>query len=152
MSALPSRSSVPVFSYTDGLAAGMNSGIVLVARILIAQLFFLTALSASPTTGYLTSLGVPSPALWSSVAVAVEWITAFSLIFGVATRYGALLGALYVLIATALAHRYWEYPQAQQVAQYTNFLKNLAIMGGLLVLFVYGAGRFSIDRMLAEKR
>jgi putative oxidoreductase len=152
MSALPTRSSVSMFSYTDGLAVGMNSVIVLVARILIAQLFFLTALSASPTTGYLTSLGVPSPALWSSVAVAVEWITAFSLIFGVATRYGALLGALYVLIATALAHRYWEYPQAQQMAQYTQFIKNLAIMGGLLLLFVYGAGRFSIDRMLSQNR
>jgi putative oxidoreductase len=152
MSALPTRSSVPMFSYMDGLAAGMNGVIVLVARILIAQLFFLTALSASPTTGYLTSLGVPSPALWSSLAIAVEWITAFSLIFGVGIRYGALLGTLYVVIATALAHRYWEYPQAQQVGQYTNFLKNLAIIGGLLLLFVQGAGRFSIDRMLSQNR
>jgi putative oxidoreductase len=130
----------------------MNNVIVLVARIVIAQLLFLTALSASPTTGYLTSLGIPSPALWSTIAIAVEWITAFSLIFGVATRYGALLGTVYVIVATALAHRYWEYPQAQQVAQYTNFLKNLAIIGGLLLLFVYGAGRFSIDRMLSRDR
>jgi len=152
MTALPSRSSVPIFAYTDGLATGMNSVIVLVARILIAQLLFLTALSASPTTGYLTSLGVPSPAFWSSVAVAVEWIVAFSLVFGVATRYGALLGTLYVLIAIALAHRYWEYPQAQQMAQYTNFIKNLAIVGGLLLLFVHGAGRYSIDQMLARDR
>jgi putative oxidoreductase len=141
-----------MLAYTDGLAVGMNSVIVLVARILIAQLFFLTALNASPTAGYLTSLGVPSPALWSSVAIAVEWIIAFSLIFGVATRYGALLGILYVIIATALAHRYWEYPQAQQVGQYTNFIKNIAIIGGLLLLFVYGAGRFSIDRMLSRDR
>ena len=152
MSALPSRSSLPILTYTDGLAVGMNNVIVLVARIVIAQLFFLTALSASPTTGYLTSLGIPSAALWSTIAIAVEWITAFSLIFGVATRYGALLGTVYVIVATALAHRYWEYPQAQQVAQYTNFLKNLAIIGGLLLLFVYGAGRFSIDRMLSRDR
>jgi putative oxidoreductase len=152
MSAQPTGSSVPMFAYADGLAASMNNVIVLVARILIAQLFFLTALSASPTTGYLTSLGVPSPVFWSSVAIAVEWITAFSLIFGVATRYGALLGTLYVIVATALAHRYWEYPQAQQVAQYTNFIKNLAIIGGLLLLFVHGAGRFSIDTMLSRNR
>src|SRR4029078_843423 len=136
MSALPSRSSLPILTYTDGLAVGMNNVIVLVARIVIAQLLFLTALSASPTTGYLTSLGIPSPALWSTIAIAVEWITAFSLIFGVATRYGALLGTVYVIVATALAHRYWEYPQAQQVAQYTNFLKNLATIGGPLFLFV----------------
>ena len=152
MSAQPTRSSVPMFTYTDGLAAGMNNVIVLVARILIAQVFLLTALAGSPTAGYLTSLGVPSPAFWSAVAIAVEWIVGFSLIFGVATRYGALLGTLYVIIAIALAHRYWEYPQAQQVGQYTNFIKNLAIIGGLLLLFVYGAGRFSIDRMLSDKR
>ena len=36
-------------------------------------------------------------------------------------------------------------------AQYNNFLKNLAILGGALVLFVTGPGRFSIDRMLAKK-
>jgi len=152
MSAQPTRSSVPMFTYTDGLAAGMNNVIVLVARILIAQVFLLTALAGSPTAGYLTSLGVPSPAFWSAIAIAVEWIAGFSLIFGVATRYGALLAILYVIVATALAHRYWEYPQAQQVAQYTNFIKNLAIIGGLLLLFVQGAGRFSIDRMLSDKR
>ena len=152
MSAQSTRSSVPMFAYTDGLAAGMDNVIVLVARILIAQVFLLTALAGSPTAGYLTSLGVPSPALWSAVAIAVEWIITLSLIFGVATRYGALLGTLYVIIAIALAHRYWEYPQAQQLGQYTNFIKNLAIIGGLLLLFVQGAGRFSIDRILSGKR
>jgi len=74
MSAQPTRSSVPMFTYTDGLAAGMNNVIVLVARILIAQVFLLTALAGSPTAGYLTSLGVPSPAFWSAIAIAVEWI------------------------------------------------------------------------------
>jgi len=33
----------------------------------------------------------------------------------------------------------------------TNFLKNLAILGGALFLFVSGGGRFSIDRMLAKR-
>jgi hypothetical protein len=54
-------------------------------------------------------------------------------------------------LRSALAHRYWEYPAAQVTAQYNNFLKNLAIFGGALVLFVTGAGRFSVDRMLSKK-
>jgi putative oxidoreductase len=37
------------------------------------------------------------------------------------------------------------------MAQYNNLLKNLAIFGGTLVLFVTGAGRFSVDRMLSKK-
>ena len=42
-------------------------------------------------------------------------------------------------------------PTAQVMAQYNNFLKNLALFGGTLVLFVTGAGRFSVDRMLSKK-
>jgi len=58
---------------------------------------------------------------------------------------------VYVIIATALAHLWWNYPQAQQVANYTNFMKNVAIIGGLLTLFAMGAGRISIDQLLARK-
>ena len=55
------------------------------------------------------------------------------------------------IVATAIAHRYWEYPQAQQLIQYTNFTKNVAIAGGLLLVFVNGAGRFGIDPILSGK-
>ena len=74
-----------------------------------------------------------------------------TLILGFATRYAALVCLLFLIVATALAHRYWEYPAAQVTAQYNNFLKNLALFGGTLVLFVTGAGRFSVDRMLSKK-
>jgi putative oxidoreductase len=147
-----SKSSHPAFSYTDGIAAEMSDTLLLVGRMFIASVFLLTAWPGSPNVGYLTSLGFPSPAFWSMVAIAVEYIITFTLILGVATRYGALLGLLYVIIATACAHRYWEYPQAQQLVQYIFFTKNLAIFGGLLYVFVNGAGRHSIDRILSGKR
>jgi putative oxidoreductase len=63
-----------------------------------------------------------------------------------------LLGLLFVIIATVSAHRYWTYPQAQQGVQWIFLTKNLAIAGGLIVLFVTGAGRFSIDQMLAGRK
>ena len=81
----------------------------------------------------------------------VEFVIGAALILGIGTRYAALLCALFLIWATALAHRYWEYPPAQVAAQYSNFLKNLALFGGALVLFVTGGGRFSVDRMLAKK-
>jgi putative oxidoreductase len=65
--------------------------------------------------------------------------------------YATLVCLLFLIVATALAHRYWEYPAAQVMAQYNNFLKNLAIFGGVLVLFVTGAGRFSVDRAMSKK-
>jgi len=62
-----------------------------------------------------------------------------------------LVCLLFLIVSTALAHRYREYPAAQVVAQYNNLLKNLAIFGGALILFVTGPGRFSVDRMLSKK-
>jgi SURF4 family len=64
--------------------------------------------------------------------------------------YCTILAFVFVLVATALGHRYWEYPAAQQVGQYINFLKNISIMGGALAV-VTGGGRFSLDRMLAKQ-
>ncbi len=145
------RSSHPLFSYADVVAASMTDFLLLAGRVLIASVFILTAWGGSPNVGYLTNLGLSAPEFWSALAIAVEWAIGGTLVFGVATRYGTILAFLYVIIATALAHRYWQYPAAQQVVQYIFGTKNLAILGGTLVLFVTGAGRWSIDSLLLRK-
>ena len=93
-----------------------------------------------------------SPDIWSPLAQAVEWVIVISLVLGLGTRYGALLGLAFVIVATVTAHRYWGYPQAAQLMQYTFLTKNLAIAGGLILLFVTGAGSISVDAILAKKR
>lgn len=125
----------------------MDDALSLVGRVLVALVFLLTVALGSPTAAYLGTLGFSSPAAWSALAQATEWLIVISLILGVATRWGALLGIAYVIVATALAHRFWEVPQAAWVAQYTNFSKNLAILGGLILIVQVGAGAFSIDRV-----
>jgi putative oxidoreductase len=84
----------------------------------------------------------------SPLAIIVEWVIVASLILGVGTRYGALLGLAFVIVATVSAHRYWGYPQAAQLVQFIFLTKNIAIAGGLIVLFVTGPGRFSVDEKL----
>ena len=145
-------SSHPLFSHADAIASGMSDILLLVGRVLIASMFFLTAWFGNPAAGYLTVLGYPNPEIMSMVAVTVEFIIIISLVFGIATRYGALIGLLFVIVATVTAHRYWGFPQAQQLMQYTFLTKNLAIAGGLIVLFVSGGGRLSVDAILAGKR
>lgn len=147
-----SRSSHPLLSHTDGVAAGMTDALLLVGRILLAGIFLMTVWFGSPNVGYLTSMNVISPDVMSILARVVEWIVVISLILGLGTRYGALLGLAFVIIATVIAHRWWGYPQPAQLVQYTFLTKNVAVAGGLLVLFVTGAGRFSVDAMLAGKR
>lgn len=130
----------------------MNDTLLLIGRVLIALLFLMTVWVGGPSPGYLASLGFPSGAVCSLVAHIVEWILIVGLIFGIWTRWAALLGIAYVVIATATAHRYWQYtPPAQQI-QYANFSKNLAILGALLFVYVAGPGMHSVDRMFARKR
>ncbi|HET7806068.1 MAG TPA: DoxX family protein [Pseudolabrys sp.] len=141
-------SSHPLLSHTDGIASGMADILLLIGRILIACVFLMTVWGGSPTVPYLTSINFTNPGIMSPLANIAEWVIVASLILGVGTRYGALLGLAFVIIATVTAHRYWGYPQAAQLVQYIFLTKNLAIAGGLLVLFVTGGGRFSVDEKL----
>ncbi len=142
-------SSHPALSRADGLATGSSDFIVLVGRILLGVLFLWAGWvkfgNIAGTVAYFTNLKMPAPEFWA-------WISAFSeVILGIATRYAALVIFIYVIIATAIAHRYWEYPAGPvQIGQFNNFLKNLAIMGGSLVLFVTGAGSYSVDKSLSK--
>jgi hypothetical protein len=56
------------------------------------------------------------------------------------TRYGALLGIIYVVIATATTRLWWQHAAAQQIAQYTNLMENTAIIGGFVAIFVVVPG------------
>ena len=61
------------------------------------------------------------------------------------TRWAALGLAIFVAVITPMFHAYWSVPEAQQMMQKISFDKNVAIVGGLLLLVGFGAGRWSID-------
>ncbi|WGS17325.1 MULTISPECIES: DoxX family protein [unclassified Bradyrhizobium] len=144
-----------LISRLDEVATNSANVLILIGRILLAWVFVGSAYGAitnlSGSVGYFRSLNVPAPELFTVAAVALEIIMSAGLILGIGTRYCAVLVFLFVLIATAIAHRYWEYPAGpQQAGQYNNFLKNISIMGGALLIFVTGGGWFSVDRKLAR--
>jgi putative oxidoreductase len=158
MSNQTSDSSHPLPSHTDDIAATTADAFLLIGRILIGWLFLVSSAGIGGKLwnnagflGYLKNLGAPAPEVSSWIGALVEFVIGAALILGIGTRYAALLCALFLIVATALAHRYWEYPPAQVVAQYNNFLKNLAVFGGALLIFAAGPGRFSIDRMLSKR-
>ncbi|MGB8896237.1 MAG: DoxX family protein [Pseudolabrys sp.] len=141
-------SSHPLLSHADSIATGMTDALLLVGRVLVASVFLMTVWGGSPNVGYLTSINFVNPGIMSPLAITIEWIIVISLVLGLGMRYGALLGLAFVIIATVAAHRWWGYPQAAQLVQYIFLTKNLAIAGGLIVLFVTGGGRFSVDEKL----
>ena len=156
MALLSNRSSHPVLSYTDGFAATASDALLLVGRILLGWLFLAAGwgkfANIPGTITYFTNLKMPAPQFFAYLSAMLETLMGAALILGLGTRYAALLVFVFVIVATALAHRYWEYPAAQQTTQYNFFLKNFALMGAMLVLFVTGAGRFSLDAMLGRQR
>jgi putative oxidoreductase len=158
MSVQTTESSHPSLSHADTIAASITDAFLLVGRVLIGWLFLVSSAgiggklwNITGFAGYLKNLGVPAPEFLCWIGALVEFVIGAALILGVGTRYAALLCALFLVVATALAHRYWEYPAAQIVAQYNNFLKNLAVFGGALLIFAAGPGRFSVDHMLSKK-
>jgi putative oxidoreductase len=158
MSIGSTESSHPSLSHADGLAASTADAFLLVGRVLLGWIFLASSAGIGGKlwnhagfAGYLKNLGAPAPEVWSWIGAVVEFVIGAALVLGVGTRYAALLCALFLICATALAHRYWEYPAAQLQNQYNHFLKNLAVFGGALILFVAGPGRFSVDRMLSKK-
>lgn len=142
-------------SRLDEFATKSANVLILIGRILLSWVFVGSAYGAitnfSGSVAYFRSLNLPAPELFTTTAVALEVLMSAGLILGIATRYCAILVFLFVLIATAIAHRYWEYPAGpQQIGQYNNFLKNFSIMGGALLIFVTGGGWFSVDRKLTR--
>ena len=127
-----------------------DAGKLLVARLFIAAVFLLfgvrSILGYAGSVGYFTKLGFPAPEAMVVLAIIIQLGGGALLAIGWKTRWAGWLLVAYVVIATLMAHRYWEYDAAQYVAQMTNFFKNLAIIGGLLYIAAFGPGRYSVDK------
>jgi putative oxidoreductase len=122
----------------------------LVGRILLALVFVVAGsrklMTTAATAGYFAKLGFPMPEVMVWVAIAFEVIGGVLLIVGWKTRYAAWALALFTLVATFAAHRFWEFGDAAQyAAQMNNFLKNLAIIGGMVLIAATGPGPLSVD-------
>ena len=133
---------------------GIRDVIILVARILLVVLFVVFGWSKlsdySGTASYMAQVGAPIPSVAALVAIVVEFFVALAVIFGAWTRPLALLLALYTLGTALIAHHFWTMEGADRYANAINFYKNISIIGGLVLLYVTGAGRYSVDARLGS--
>lgn len=131
-----------------------QSQMLAVSRLLLAAVFLVAGIRKimfySGTVGYFTKLGFPAPEVMAVLAILVEVGGGALLVLGWQTRRASWLLILFVVIATAMAHRFWEFDAAQYANQMNHFLKNAAIVGGLLYAAVMGAGALSLDSRAAR--
>lgn len=132
---------------SNPLIAGSDA-LILLARILLMVLFLITGwqklTNFSATTGYMSSIGAPVPAVSTIVSIIMEFFVGISLILGVLTRPLALIFVLFTLVTAFVGHHYWTMEGAAREENKINFYKNLSIMGGLLLLAVTGPGKYAL--------
>ncbi len=128
---------------------GINDEVILAARLLLTTLFLIFGWRKlrdySGTVNQMVQLRAPMPVLAAAAAIFMELPVAFAVAVGAFTRPSALLLVLYTLGTALIGHRYWTVTGADQVASMDGFYKNLSIMGGFLLLYITGAGKYSID-------
>jgi putative oxidoreductase len=116
----------------------------LVARVLIASLFIVFGFEK--ITGYASSVGYMEgyglPGFLLPLAIAVELGGGLAILLGVFSRWAALALAGFCLVTALVFHTAWSGEGGQ--GQFINFMKNLALAGGLLLLFVNGPGKYVV--------
>lgn len=132
------------------VAVTASPALTLIGRLLLASLFLIAGtreiLAFAGTVGYLAKLGFPAPGAMAVIAIVIEIGGSILLIIGWRARWAAWLLMLFVLIATFAAHRFWEFGASQYNNQLDHFLKNIAILGGLLCVATFGPGSRSVDK------
>lgn len=123
--------------------------VVLLARVLLALMFVLAGISKfsglDGTAGYIASKGLPMPMLLAVLAGTIEVVGGLALAVGYRARVAALVLAVFTVAASLIFHNFWALPADQAYVNQLMFLKNLAVAGGLLLVFSLGAGPASLD-------
>jgi len=133
----------------------LQSTTVLVGRVLLGLIFVLSGFAKisgfDGTAGFIASKGLPLPQLVAALTIVVELGGGLALMAGLYTRQAVVALAVFSLLTAVVFHNFWAAPQGEQMMQQINFMKNLAIAGGMLVVAAFGPGRLSVDaRRLAS--
>ena len=138
--------------WIDRAAVAWGDVVSLLGRILIGGIFvqsgFGKLMGLDAFAAGLTRNGIPGAIaqVLAPVGAAVEFVGGLAIVFGLMTRYAAVLMILFVIVATLISHRFWALQGAERRSQTVQFAKNAAIIGGFLYVFATGAGRVSLDR------
>ncbi len=121
----------------------------LVGRILLALIFIISGFGKitgyAGTAGYMTSAGLPMVAALLPLTILVELGGGLLIALGWKARWAAAVIFLFIIPVTLVFHNPVGLDAAQAQQQMINLLKNVSIMGGMLGLFAFGPGGFSLD-------
>jgi putative oxidoreductase len=139
----------------NAMSNSSSSIVPLLGRILMSPIFILAGISKimafSMMAGYVASAHLPLPRVSLAIAAAIEILGGLAILTGFHTRLAAWIVFLFLIPTTLLFHLLPAIQNVDRMGNVTNVEKNLAIMGGLLILATFGAGAYSIDSARAPK-
>ena len=117
----------------------------ILGRLLLSAIFLINGIGKifnyEGTIQYMENFDVPGYLIIP--AITVEILFPILLILGYYTKFSALVLSLFTLALAVIFHT-----DFSNQMQLMSFLKNIAIAGGFLIIFVYGPGKYSIDHKL----
>jgi putative oxidoreductase len=116
----------------------MDKWLLVLGRVLLSAIFILSGVGKIPhftdIAGMMASKGIPLATVALVITLLIEIGGGLMVLTGFKARYAALVIALWLVPVTLVFHHFWGIPEAAKQDQMVNFLKNVAIMGGLLIL------------------
>ena len=120
----------------------------LVGRTLLGILFVVSGLDKigafAETSVFMASAGLPAVKVLLVLAIIVEVAGGAAICFGWRSRQAALVVLLFTIAVTMVFHRFWVASPDQAIVQRLMFMKNLSIMGGLVLLYAFGPGTLAL--------
>jgi putative oxidoreductase len=118
-----------------------DRGLAFAARLLMAIIFLVAgagkALGFAGTVAYFAKLGIPVPEVATVVSIVIELGGSILLLVGYRPVIVAAVMAVFTLVAALTAHQFWNVADpAMRSGQMNNFLKNVAMVGGFLMVIV----------------
>lgn len=137
------------------MANSSDSFTPLAGRILLSVIFLISGFfkigGYSQMVGYAAAKGLPLAGVAIACAAVLELVAGLAILVGFQTRIASWLLFLYLIPTTYYFHNFWAAQGMEQQTQMINFLKNTAIMGGLVILAANGAGPYSVDHARGAK-
>ena len=127
-----------------------SDALSLIGRIFLAVIFLVSGFGKiggfEGLVGAIASKGLPMPQVFAVATIVIEVGAGLMLVFGLKARWAAFLLAVFTAVVTFFFHNFWAVAEAQKYMEQINFMKNLAVIGGLLMVMSFGPGRLSIDK------
>jgi putative oxidoreductase len=133
---------------------GQKDVAALIGRVALALIFvtsgFAKLIHFGGTAGQIADHGVPLPYVAAAIAVVIELGCGLAILAGWMTRWAALAFVVFLIVITPIYHGYWSAPDAERMVNQIMFWKNVSMLGGFLLIFAFGPGRYSVDEKLAS--